>query len=415
MKVTRTGHRALLPLLAAAIAACGGPQPSTTAPVATPIPAAAAPAPLRQAAPEEAAEEPLRLGGMVGDRPWNTTLDDFDWSPALAPDTADDDEAAPSAASSATASGGLSPAVQAADSGVGYGADIFTYDQTSGTVMALPGVNSGADEINPRVSANGRWLIYATDINGDWDIYLYDIAQGLIDTLSNLNTDEDEVAPTVDDDGTTIAYVFRRGGYSTLGLYDLVTDNAFVPTAVAQLIDDARTPWISGDGRYVAFASDVDYTGYDIFVYDVETATLISPPFVNSPDDEMDPALNEDGSRMVFATDRGGSDDIMLAEMTTGVLDRLVLANSPYDERSPRFLDGDGPIVFNTDRTGYLRLMVYHPGGGVLDTLAIAHEIGADDAMIDQSSDAGGIGGGLFGGSLGGLRGSWRSGLGRWW
>jgi Tol biopolymer transport system component len=246
-------------------------------------------------------------------------------------------------------------------------------------------------------------------------IYLYDLKMGLVDMLPTLNTEYDEVAPTVDDGGTTVAYVLERGGYQTLGLHDLTTGRSFVPTVVAQLGDDVRTPWLSGDGDYVAFAADVDYTGWDIFVYDVEAATLISPPFVNSPDDEMDPALNADGSMLVFATDRMGSDDIMLAELTTGVLDRLMLANSPYDERSPRFLGGDEEaIVFNTDRSGDRQMMLFHPGAGVIDTLPIMHEIGADDEMVDQSSSAGGIGGGLFGRSLGG-RGGIRGGIGRFW
>lgn len=449
--MTSLGRWALPPLLAAALVACGGPQPTGTAPGAVPPtppgvgPYAAAPQPRADGKPEE----PLRLGGMVQDRPWNTSLDDFDWSEGSdAPvvvigDDEDDGERAPAAMASATPTasgtaatgaetdgpvvvvketgfgalgqGGLVAFSSNRDTGGGYGADVFVYDHAAGTVLALPGVNTGDDEINPRVSANGRWLIYATDVNGDWDIYLYDLKTGLVDMLPTLNTEYDEVAPTVDDDGTTVAYVLERGGYQTLGLHDLTTGRSYVPTVVAQLGDDVRTPWLSGDGNYVAFAADVDYTGWDIFIYDIEAATLISPPFVNSPDDEMDPALNADGSMLVFATDRMGSDDIMLAEMTTGVLDRLMLANSPYDERSPRFLGGDEQaIVFNTDRSGDRQLMLFHPGAGVIDTLPILHEIGSDDEMVDQSSSAGGIGGGLFGRSLGG-RGGIRGGIGRFW
>ncbi|MEB3327894.1 MAG: hypothetical protein VKQ33_01535 [Candidatus Sericytochromatia bacterium] len=456
MKMTSLGRAALPPLLAAVLAACGGPQPTGTAPGAVPPVSTGEPAgPGQPPAAASAPEEPLRLGGLVQDRPWNTSVDDFDWSTGaddpvvVVVDDPGDAEggatpgatgtpasATPAASGTATAAeeeadapvvvvretgfgalgqSGLVAFSSNRDTGGGYGADIFVYDHSAGTVLALPGVNTGADEINPRVSANGRWLIYATDVNGDWDIYLYDVKTGLVDMLPTLNTEYDEVAPTVDDAGTTIAYVMERGGYQTLGLHDLTTGRSFVPTTVAQLGGDVRTPWLSGDGSFVAFTADVDYTGWDIFIYDIEGATLISPPFVNSPDDEVDPALNGDGSLLVFSTDRMGSDDIMLADMTSGVLDRLMLANSPYDERSPRFLGGDDDaIVFNTDRTGDRRLMLYHPGAGVIDTLPIMHEIGSDDEMVDQSSSAGGIGGGLFGRSLGG-RGGIRGGIGRFW
>ncbi len=298
------------------------------------------------------------------------------------------------------------------DTGGGYGADVFVYDHLAGTVLALPGVNTDYDEINPRISANGRWLIYSSDAEGDFNIYLYDVQTSLIDTLPSLNTPYDEVAPTIDDAGARIAYAFRRNGRWLLGVHEVPTQRTYIPAPVASLYGDVRTPWISGDGRYVAFTADVDRSGYDIFIYGFEAGVLVSPPFVNSEDDDFEPALSEDGSQLVFVSDRAGSDDIFMADLRSGFTDRLVLANSDYDERSPRFLGGSSDtIVFNSDRSGRRRLYLFNTGMGVLDTLAIAHDIGSDDEMVDQSSSSAGIGGGWFGGRLGGLRG----GIGRFW
>lgn len=428
-------------------------MPSPT-PIATALPTSASPSPT--AGPTQ----DLRLGGL--ERPWTPSLDDFDWRtgrPVVVPvpveadeaeDAPESPEAAVGASATAQASGSVSTlnpvdlisgaaaraeaAAQATGFGAlgqsgliafssdrkgggGYGADVFVYDHAVGTVLALPGVNTGDDEINPRISANGRWLIYATDVSGNFDIYLYDTETSLIDTLPTLNTDWDEVAPSIDDAGNRIAFAFERYGDWVLGVHEVPTGRTLVPTAVAALGDDIRTPWISGDGRYVAFCADVDGMGLDVFLYSFETAALVNPPFVNSEDDEFEPALSQDGTLLTYVSDRAGSDDIYLADLTSGFTDRLIMANSADDERSPRFLgNSEDTLVFNSDRTGDRQLYLYHLGTGIIDLLPIAHEIGADDEMLDQSSStAGAGGGGLWGGRLGGgLRGV-RSGIGHWW
>lgn len=450
------GPRALFPLWLATVAACGTPQNLPPQPVAKETnQTTATPVTPPESKPEQSQdnEEALRLGGLVNERPWSPSLEDFDWQ-SQNPDkpvTATEEEASsqsdappaettpivpPSETSSPWAFGasgslgmgaggtggfgalgqsGLIAFASNRDTGGGYGADVFVYDHLAGTVLALPGVNTSYDEINPRISGNGRWLIYASDAEGDFNVYLYDVQTSLIDTLPSLNTPYDEVAPTIDDAGSRIAYAFRRNGRWTLGVHEVATQRTYIPAPVANLYGSVRTPWISGDGRYVAFAADVDRSGYDIFLYGFEAGVLVSPPFVNSDDDEFEPALSQDGSQLVFVSDRTGSDDIYMSDLRSGFTDRMVLANSNYDERSPRFLGGSSDtIVFNSDRSGRRRLYVFNTGMGVLDTLAIAHDIGSDDEMIDQSSSTAGISGGLFGGRLGGLRGGLRR-IGRFW
>lgn len=449
MKYLRAGTRALTPLWVAMIAACGGPPPVTSGPVSTET-KQAAPAPVAppETTPQQVktSDEELRLGGM--ERPWSPSLDDFEWQasangvaipPPNVEAVADDENASTTLVASSPVApdpwafgaagtlgmgAGREPAFGSLgesgliafssnrDTGGGYGADVFVYDHLAGTVLALPGINTDYDEINPRISANGRWLIYATDIEGDFNIYLYDVETSLIDTLPGLNTPYDEVAPTIDDEGARIAFAFRRNGRWLLGVHEVPTERTFVPAPVANLYGDVRTPWISGDGRYVAFTADIDRSGYDIFLYGFETGVLVSPPFVNSEDDDFEPALSQDGSQLVFVSDRAGSDDIFMTDLRTGFTDRLMLANTDYDERSPRFLGGSSDtIVFNSDRSGRRRMYLLHAGSGVVDTLAIAHDIGSDDEMVDQSSSSAGVSGGWFGGRLGGLRG----GIGRFW
>jgi hypothetical protein len=91
--------------------------------------------------------------------------------------------------------------------------DIFVYDALAQTVLALPAVNSFADETNPRLSANGCWLVYETDENGSEDIRAFDLRTQLIDTMSDLNTETwDEEQPDISDDGNLIVYVSNEPG-----------------------------------------------------------------------------------------------------------------------------------------------------------------------------------------------------------
>jgi len=86
--------------------------------------------------------------------------------------------------------------------------DIFVYDALAQTVLALPGVNTDANESNPRLSSNGRFMVYQTDENGSDDIHVYDMGAQLIDTLNTLNTPNfNEREPDVSDDGNLIVYV----------------------------------------------------------------------------------------------------------------------------------------------------------------------------------------------------------------
>lgn len=298
------------------------------------------------------------------------------------------------------------------DTGGGAGFDIFIYDRQAATVLALPGVNTGANEIHPRLSHNGEWLIYATDANGDYDIQIYDLRSHLIDTLAKLNTPFDELSPTVSDNGQIVAFTSRENGFRQLRLHDLSTGVTTIPVSsslqgingpvpaplpgsplLSWLAADILDPNVSADGRVVAFAVSQYGGARDIYLYDLATGALANPPFVNTINDERDPELSADGQFLLFASDRTGDKNIYMADLLGGVTDRLVLANSPGDEREPRFLGPSGSqVLFESNRNGNERLFIYDTVSGVLDTLPVAHEDWADDTL------AGGAGPSIIGG-----------------
>ncbi|MEB3327892.1 MAG: hypothetical protein VKQ33_01525 [Candidatus Sericytochromatia bacterium] len=269
--------------------------------------------------------------------------------------------------------------------GGGAGMDIFVFDAVAATVLALPGVNTLADETNPRLSSNGRWLVYQSNESGDNDILLFSLESQLINTLPTLNTNADEEQPDVSNDGDVIVYVSNRAGSDELRVFDLVDGNNFrVPIANRGLYD-VNWPTISGNGEVIAYGAS-DGQSADVFVYSLRDAAQLTPPFLNTPDGEYNPDLNEHGDLIAFVSNRRGSEDIYAVDMRSGFTDNLVLANSPYIEQEPRWLAGtDDALVFHTDRTGEFRIMAYNLDTAVLNTLPVANEIGSNTQLRDST------------------------------
>lgn len=269
--------------------------------------------------------------------------------------------------------------------GGGAGMDIFVFDAVAATVLALPGVNTLADETNPRLSSNGRWLVYQSNESGDNDILLFSLESQLINTLATLNTDADEEQPDVSNDGDVIVYVSNRAGGDELRVFDLVDGNNFrVPIANRGLYD-VNWPTISGNGEVIAYGAS-DGQSADVFVYSLMDAAQLTPPFLNTADGEYNPDLNEGGDLIAFVSNRRGSEDIYAVDMRSGFIDNLVLANSPYIEQEPRWLAGaDDALVFHTDRTGEFRIMAYNLETALLNTLPVANEIGSNTQLRDAT------------------------------
>jgi len=128
-------------------------------------------------------------------------------------------------------------------------------------------------------------------------------------------------------------------------------------------IDDSPNaqlwPTLSGDGRSIAFAAwnrPGSSQRWDLFHYDVAGKRLTALADVNTlPHDERMPALSADGRKLAFVTNEPGGAglmDIVVCELATG--QRLPLAglNSAHRDVEPS-LSADGHwLAFSSDRPG---------------------------------------------------------------
>ena len=170
--------------------------------------------------------------------------------------------------------------------------DVFVRDrQTSATVLVshasgLP--TKAADEVSdsPAISAEGRWITYAskasdlvsglTEVNGGADIFLYDRVNDTTVLVShsvvgsNISASDISVTPAMSSDGRFITYtsyavdlvtgqsdtnndsdvfVFDR----TTGTNTLVSHDSAAPNATG--INYSFAPSISNDGKFIAYYS----------------------------------------------------------------------------------------------------------------------------------------------------------------
>jgi Tol biopolymer transport system component len=306
--------------------------------------------------------------------------------------------------------------------------DIYVFDPYIDTVLAIVGVNTHDNELNPRISDNGKFLVFQRawkEKKGyhrygyNQDILLYNMDLKLVNTLPMLNTEDfDEYQADISNDGCNIVYVTEvEKGYPELRLFDLTTgDNWAVPGANRNF-RDVTWPTISANGKRIAYgasiykgfggpAEDLDgndtggdaYTGNplyfgesNVYIYDIPTGTQLTPPFVNTAFDEYDPELCFDGTRMMFVSNRLGTEDIFEVNLDTGWTDNLSFLNTnELDEQHPMYLGGSvDRVVFqitNKDSRysnyyDFIQLRAYNRATATLDTLPIANHILADSAL----------------------------------
>lgn len=131
----------------------------------------------------------------------------------------------------------------------GSSSDVCLRDRRTGDELLLPGLNSSSRDVEPTLSADGRWIAFASDRPGGAggrDIYLYDRDTAQLIALPNLNSAGHEQSPSISQEGRYIAFVSERR---------------------------------AGAGER------------DIFVYDRANTHLVKTPDLNSAREEIDPCI----------------------------------------------------------------------------------------------------------------------------
>src|SRR5579885_2363661 len=210
---------------------------------------------------------------------------------------------------------------------------ILLWDVKEKKLVDVPGINDSPNgQLHPSLSGDGRLLAFAAwnrpGVGPRWDLLLFDTAAKKRLDLPGLNTPaNDERMPALSGDGRWLAYASNaKGG---VGLTDicLYDRRAGKMVAVPELNSPQMDvePSLSHDGRLIAFVSDRPggKGGRDVYLFDRQQKKLLPLPGLNSVGHDQSPALSPDGRYLAFVSERtggAGERDVYLYDRQAGKL-----------------------------------------------------------------------------------------------
>lgn len=269
--------------------------------------------------------------------------------------------------------------------------DIFVRDVVKGITtrisVAPPAQAAGASSV-PSISADGQRVAFAStatnlvgsDANGVSDIFVRDLETGtnLRVSVSSANAEGDGASSSgmISANGKFVAFTSAAtnlvaGDTNAVGdvfVRDLdagTTTRVSVATAGTEANTSSITPRISGDGRFVVFAtaasnlSASDTNGqFDVYVRDRQsgTTTLVSVGLDGMAASGSEPAISANGRYVGFrsggsnivASDTNNSDDVFVRDLQTNSTVRASLGNANLQANSTSqepALSSDGRFV----------------------------------------------------------------------
>jgi Tol biopolymer transport system component len=255
-----------------------------------------------------------------------------------------------------------------------------------GPPVAVMGINSDLDDVSARFSPDERTVVFArARASGVFDMFTASrpsrldafATPSLLATVNSVNTDR---WPSLSPDGRLLVFESNR---STNVLHIYVSQRASVedvfepPVATPALMDRDQQPLLA-NARALYFASpDNVRMGQglsDIWRAEIDSTGAISTPTavlggVNSPADEVTPALTQDELRIFFRRTVAGEPDIYTASRTTaqdgfGPATPVPVAAVAGIDEVPNWVSPDGcSLYFHSNSGDNVDIFVTHRGG----------------------------------------------------
>lgn len=120
--------------------------------------------------------------------------------------------------------------------------DVLLWNRGSG-LSPRTAIASSSNDTEPSLSADGRWLAFASDRpggQGGYDVFLYDVTGDSLCVLPGLNATSDDRHPAVSANGDVIVFQSDRTGSNDLYRYVRSTRTLSQPSAFVNPSDDIQ-------------------------------------------------------------------------------------------------------------------------------------------------------------------------------
>jgi Tol biopolymer transport system component len=245
--------------------------------------------------------------------------------------------------------------------------NLFFYEHdgvSSGKIVGSVGTPRSDNAAgHPTLTQDGRYCFFTFEVENQVSrIQCWDRNEKKLLDLSPINDSPNALlGPSVSRDGNLIALAgWNRPGSSAGGgyhvfLFDRSAKKFLDLPGLNSTGFDDRMPALSGDGRFIAFASNrKGGEGLtDLYLYDRKETKLIRVAGLNSKYTELEPSLNADGNLIAFASERPdgeGGRDIYLFDRGAGKYVPLPGLNTAAHEYSPSHSPDGRYIAFVSER-----------------------------------------------------------------
>jgi Tol biopolymer transport system component len=308
--------------------------------------------------------------------------------------------------------------------------DVFVRDraaaQTARVSLANGGDQPDGPSASPTLSADGRFVAFASDatnlVAGDTnqttDVFVRDTVAGTTGRVSVSSTGAQangpSFAPSLSADGRWVAFhstatnlvASDTNGTSDIFVFDRATSQLTrVTKSGTQGNGDSWDPAVSGDGRFVAFASHATNlvsgdtnNARDVFVWDRTTAQITRVSVTSSGGQANKasgaPAISSNGNLVAFesdatnlvASDSNSAADVFVRDRSAGQTTRVSVSSAGGQGSGASFaptMSGDGRFVAFVSEAANL---VSGDANGVRDVF-LRDRSGSQTSRVSVASD----------------------------
>jgi Tol biopolymer transport system component len=236
----------------------------------------------------------------------------------------------------------------------------------------------GVENAYPRLSNDGRRILYQSNRTGSWQLFIMDASTGEQQRLTNDTFNNNFVDWSADNEW--VAFVSDRDGNEEL--YRMRTDGTGLERLTEHPERDIH-PYFSPDGKYLLFNSTRDNGSLDVYRLDLATRELLR--ITDSPMQETCARYSPDMRHIVLLRNGTTSDDVVILDVETKTMSNLT--NTPIVIDGWPMYSPDGQwIYYSTMQSGQHSIHRVRPDGSGDEVLTSAAP-GEEDGRAFIGSD----------------------------